>query len=487
MTDARNTQALRNFETARLLERRGQLAEAAERYDALGFPYEAGEAFARAGATEQAFDAWSRAPVTDPRYRATCVLAISTARRAGEVPFPLEHFLRSFVESDPTSVAERQSLAELAALYESLGRASSAVELLRRLVISDPSDQQAVTALRQIRGLPVVTVAFPVPGRPRAPAKAETPQAAPVVLVQAPQAALATPAPAVVGGLSGAPSLAHSAPSFATGDVVAERYQLGQLLGRGGMARVFQAHDLELSVDIALKLFLPSEDAGGLERFRRELRVTRNIIHPNVVRVFDIGVFLGQRYLTMELIKGEELGKLAQKPMLLQNLLLYLAQACRGLHAAHQLGVIHRDVKPANLMVTNQGVLKVMDFGVARDQQTGAELTTSGVFVGTAQYMAPEQIRDSRTLSPAADVYSLGVVAYRLLTGKLPFSNPDFVSLIMQHVEAVPPPIDVINPEIQPDLAAVVMRCLEKKPEDRWESAEALSRAFEDIRQSLTQ
>ncbi|MDP3236755.1 MAG: serine/threonine-protein kinase [Myxococcales bacterium] len=481
MSDERNGQARRDFEAARLLERRGQLKQAAERYDALGFPYEAGAAFAQSGALEQAFDAWSRAPVTDPRYRATCVQAIATAKRGGAVPYQLEHFLRSFMESEATGPAERQALRDLATVYETSGRTPSAVELLRRLVMSDPRDQQAASALRRLRGPPVLPKAPSVPPEP--PPVSASEQAAQTDRVTFPQPSLATPAPEAP--LAPAPALA-SPLVFATGDLVGERYRLGPLLGRGGMATVFKAHDEELSVDIALKIFLPSEDAGGLERFRRELRVTRNIVHPNVVRVFDIGVFRGQRFLTMELIEGQDLGNLIQTPMSLATRLLYLSQACRGLHAAHQHGVIHRDVKPANLMVTNDGVLKVMDFGVARDQHTREELTASGVFVGTAQYMPPEQIRDSRTLTPAADVYSLGVVAYRLLTGRLPFAHPDFVSLIMQHIEAAPPPIDVVNPEIPPDLASVVMRCLAKKPEERWESAEALAEAFDEVRHSLS-
>jgi serine/threonine-protein kinase len=219
-----------------------------------------------------------------------------------------------------------------------------------------------------------------------------------------------------------------------------------------------------------------------LARFRRELRFARSVIHPNVVRVFDIGVHEEQRYITMELLKGQELRSFFRGPMPIPQALGYLIQVCSGLQAAHEQGIVHRDVKPANLFVTDDGVVKLMDFGIARVEGAAMELTRTGTIAGTPGYMAPEQIRDSSKVTPAADIYSVGVVSYRALTGVMPFIHADTIPLLMMHLEQPPPPLREHNPFIPADLEQAVLRCLAKAPEDRWPSCAALAAELERLR-----
>jgi serine/threonine-protein kinase len=198
--------------------------------------------------------------------------------------------------------------------------------------------------------------------------------------------------------------------------------------------------------------------------------------------MFDIGIHEGRRYITMELLKGNELRHLLRKALPIDQALGYLIQACAGLQAAHDQGIVHRDVKPANLFVTDEGVVKVMDFGIARVEGAPRELTRTGIVAGTPGYMAPEQIRDSSKVTPATDIYSLGVVAYRALTGVMPFIHEDAIPLLMMHLEHRPPPLREHNPFIPAQLDQAILRCLAKSPGDRWPSCNALAAELERFR-----
>jgi serine/threonine-protein kinase len=245
------------------------------------------------------------------------------------------------------------------------------------------------------------------------------------------------------------------------------------------MAAVFRAHDLELGEPIALKVFATSvDDAQLLERFKQELRISRQLSHPNIIRVHDIGVWRGHRYISMELLVGADLRAQMPpgEPLAPARAVNYLVQACAGLQCAHDRGIIHRDIKPENFFVTRDGVLKVMDFGVAKAQSaTPQNLTVAGMIGGTPAYMAPEQINSFSAAIPASDLYSLGVVAYEMLTGMLPFNSPELMPLLVMHLSQPPPPPRTINPNLSPALESIILELLAKDPSKRPTSARELA------------
>jgi len=208
-------------------------------------------------------------------------------------------------------------------------------------------------------------------------------------------------------------------------------------------------------------------DREGLRRFRQELKLSRQLVHPNVIRVYDIGVHEARRYITMELLHGTSLQDLLGAPVDPALALCLLLQACEGVHLAHSQGVIHRDLKPDNLFVTSEGVVKVMDFGIAKCSHVRG-VTLAGTTAGTPEYMSPEQISDFSAVGPAADQYSLGVVAYELLTGVLPFEHTQLVKLFWMHLEHSPPPLRQHHPALSEELEAAVLRMLAKDPKDRY-------------------
>lgn len=243
------------------------------------------------------------------------------------------------------------------------------------------------------------------------------------------------------------------------------------------MAVVYRALDLELEEPVAIKLFLPaSEDPELLQRFRQELAVCRKISHPNVVRLFDIGTHESRRFISMELLSGSDLSGLleAGRPMKLRRAIRYLVQACAGLSAAHERGIVHRDIKPENFFVTNEDVLKVMDFGIAKRAESPG-LTRAGFIAGTPTHMAPEQIQDFGKVTHLADIYALGVVAYQLFTGTLPFESEDLVPLLMMQVNDAPPRPRSHNPDLPEELEELTLRLLSKDPAKRVQSCRDLS------------
>jgi CheY-like chemotaxis protein len=260
-----------------------------------------------------------------------------------------------------------------------------------------------------------------------------------------------------------------------TGEVFAGRYEVQGLIGRGGMGAVYRARDRELGEEIAIKTLRPelTTDPALVERFRSEIRLARHITHQNVVRTHDIGEVGGAYYLTMELVQGVTLRDLLDtRGHLGRDAVLAIAgQLASALGAAHAEGVIHRDIKAQNLLLDEAGVLKVMDFGIARLAEGSSGLTEAGMMIGTPAYMAPEQVM-GEAIDARADLYSAGVVLYECLTGRVPFTASTMVSLVARLLSDQPPPIEGADPAV----AALVMRLLAKKPEDRVASAEDLGR-----------
>ena len=256
------------------------------------------------------------------------------------------------------------------------------------------------------------------------------------------------------------------------GTILAERYRIVGLLGKGGMGEVYRADDLKLAQPVALK-FLPDHllsDAAALARFHREVRVARQVSHKNVCRVYDIGEIDGRHFLSMEFIRGEELSSLLRRiGRLPQDKALQLArQICAGLAAAHDLGFIHRDLKPANIMIDGDGNARVLDFGLGG---LAEELGEEEIRAGTPAYMSPEQI-EGKEQTVRSDIYSLGLVLYELFTGKRAFEAPSFNELIkLRRSDTMPTTPTSLVRDLDPLIEKVINRCLEKNPEHRPASA----------------
>lgn len=277
---------------------------------------------------------------------------------------------------------------------------------------------------------------------------------------------------------SGPPvSKAETGPlELAPGVIIADRYRLEKQIGTGGTAMVFRASDLELEEEVAIKVFtVVVDDPDLIRRFKQELSVTRQLSHPNIVRLHDIGTHRGFRFITMEILQGTDLASVLQKGQLpLAKSLEYLVQACSALQLAHERGVVHRDIKPENFFVTTQNVLKVMDFGIAKKSQS-QKLTQAGFIAGTPPYMSPEQISGFATVTHLADIYSLGIVAYEMFAGSLPFMHEEMMPLLLMHINEPPQPPMERNPKIPKALNELILRLLEKDPGQRVQSMKELS------------
>jgi HAMP domain-containing protein len=269
----------------------------------------------------------------------------------------------------------------------------------------------------------------------------------------------------------------------------AGRYDIEEVLGRGGMGVVYRARDSQLGEPVAIKLLRPelgSLDPTLLERFKQELRLARRITHRNVVRTFDLGEAEGVYYITMEYVHGTTLATLIRQSGRLDvpATLTIGKQLCRALEVAHEEGIIHRDIKPQNLLVDPAGFLKVMDFGIARlaerATEAGDRLTGVGMVVGTPQYMAPEQLF-GEPVDQRTDLYAAGAVLYECLTGRVVFYASGVAELAGIHLRSAAPDPRLINADIPPALSAIILRALERRPEERWASAAELLAALEQV------
>jgi eukaryotic-like serine/threonine-protein kinase len=262
------------------------------------------------------------------------------------------------------------------------------------------------------------------------------------------------------------------------------RYQVERELGVGGMAKVLLARDVELGREVAVKLLDErlAADESFRARFAREARVAAGLSHPNVVTVFDVGDADGRPFIVMELVTGRTLEeRLLQEGALSANDVLAIArQVCAGLEHAHANGLVHRDLKPGNLIEREDGTVKIADFGIARAVE-GTELTETGAIVGTAAYLAPEQA-EAGEVTPATDLFALGVVLYELLTGRQPW-KVDSLAALAGRREAPPPELPAGTP---PCLRTAIERCLQPDPEDRPSSAAEVARLLDDRDEDAT-
>jgi serine/threonine-protein kinase len=286
------------------------------------------------------------------------------------------------------------------------------------------------------------------------------------------------------------------------GTLVASRYELGELLGEGGMSAVFSAYDWHLRRSVAFKLLSPrlAHAHDIVARFVNEARTLARLDSANVVEVFDVGVTgepggIQLPFMVLELMKGELLRTLTETLAYDdERVVAWMLDACEGLAAAHAEGIIHRDLKPENLFVVAEPDgsehVKILDFGIARSLQGDSTLTLAGEGVGSPGYMSPEQLRDASSVDARSDVWSLGVVMYELFARELPFDAQSPLELCSNILNAPIPPLGELRPDLDPELAAIVDRCLERDRDRRWadvlELAEALSRFARPSRQLAT-
>jgi serine/threonine-protein kinase len=266
------------------------------------------------------------------------------------------------------------------------------------------------------------------------------------------------------------------------------RYRVGRKLGDGGMAVVHLGHDLLLGRDVAVKTLRPqfAADPSVRARFAREAHAAASLAHPNIIDVYDVGEDAGAPYIVMELVRGQSLREIiaAEAPFHPDDVAELLAQVAAALDYAHARGYVHRDVKPGNILVDEHGRVRVVDFGIAKGL-ADADLTAAGDGFGTAAYLSPEQA-EGLMATPASDVYSLGVVAFELLTGRLPFTAESPVGLAMRHLHDEPPAPSAVMAGVPPRVDAIVLRALAKDPTRRWPSAGAFARALADWRHTTT-
>ncbi len=269
-----------------------------------------------------------------------------------------------------------------------------------------------------------------------------------------------------------------------TDQLFADRYRLERRLGVGGMSTVQLAFDTRLERYVAVKLLAEhlAEDAGFVARFRREALAAARLVHPNVVQVFDFGLddASGRQFIVMEHVEGRSCAEILREHGHLdpESAVDILAQSCRGLDYAHRNGVVHRDVKPGNLLRSQDGVVKLADFGIAKASEQ-SDITRVGSVLGTAAYLAPEQAR-GETAGPPADFYALGVVAYQLLTGRLPYESPSLTELARLQDSGPPERIERLNPAVQPELSDAVLRALHREPAGRYADGPEMERALRE-------
>jgi len=273
-----------------------------------------------------------------------------------------------------------------------------------------------------------------------------------------------------------AETMERAAPgALAFGEDFGPRYRVEALLGTGGMGKVYKARDKELDRTVALKILRPDvvEDPLALQRFKQELQLASRITHPNILRIHDLGECRGMKFISMQYVEGGDLYQILKKDgaLPLARALPIMMQLCEALQAAQAANVVHRDLKPQNILIGANDQAFISDFGLATSiESSAAGMTRTGAILGTPKYMSPEQVQ-GKPVDQRTDIYSLGLIFYEILTGVLPFSGDSTYQLMYQRVHELPGRPELVNPDIPPYLSAIVLRCIERDPELRYQNA----------------
>jgi tetratricopeptide (TPR) repeat protein len=505
--------ALKRYsDAARLLRQLGRTAEAADMYAEGGMAYEAAACYLEVEDTGKGLDNLVRVSRNDPRYRKAAQHAARLGVNLNVLSFELENFLAELIRTGPKDAQEEETFLRLSTLYEKQNLLENAKETLTKILKRDPAHKEASKRLEKLerssRASPAVYEKIKEQDESFMGAKKKASNKPPGQLREMPPLPDLPPVPNITGlTVKESPTKDAVASTMATvyspthpevgtpqreeetfevGRTIQNRYRLDEEIGRGGMAVVFRAHDNELEEDIAIKLFLqqildPRVQEESIARFKQELKLSRQLTHQNIIRLYDIGLLKGHRYITMELLEGSDLESMLGRPLDFALGLGYLVQAAAGLQAAHDKGVVHRDIKPENLFITTGHLVKVMDFGIAKNTYKQG-LTMEGMTAGTPQYMAPEQISAFSEVTASADLYSLGLVAYKMFTGTLPFDHDELGKLMMMQLNETPAPPRDHNPDIPEELERIILKLLEKDPNRRFTSARELAGHLQKLR-----
>ena len=271
------------------------------------------------------------------------------------------------------------------------------------------------------------------------------------------------------------------------GTIFASRYEIIEELGKGGMGKVYRVEDKKIKEEVALKLIKPeiASDKKTIERFSNELKMALKISHRNVCRMYDLGEEKGAHYITMEYVPGEDLKSFIRRaaPVSIGKSISIAKQVCEGMAEAHRLGVVHRDLKPQNIMVDEEGNARIMDFGIARSVK-GKGITGAGVMIGTPEYMSPEQV-EGKESDQRSDIYSLGVILYEMVTGRVPFEGETPLGIAMKHKAEMPKDPRELNDQIPVQFSQVILRCLEKEKQKRFHNAVEVGSELDKIEKGI--
>ncbi len=445
----------RVLDAARLARGLNRKVEAAQLFVEAGEPFEAAVAYRESGQASRALSAALLVRPADPCYSAAARLAIELAAALRLVRNDVDEFLAPYLELTPGSHEDLDAFFLLAQLYELHEYTNLAASLYRRVAAIDPRHPASVE-LERIERFSAHNATTEV-----------------LVSLEDVRAIRQL----VHGGK------AQITTRLAPGATIAGRYRIEQLVGTGSTATVFRAYDLQLHEHVALKAYDPvSKDAHQEARFRREVSLARRLSHPSIVRLYDILEHEGRRFITMELLDGQDLRTfIEERDVSIEQKRALLLEACAGLGFAHENHVIHRDIKPENLFVTSGLTLKVADFGIAKGYGD-ASITMTGSMGGTPYYMSPEQITDFRSVDYRTDLYALGVVAYELFTGKVPFHADGLTQLLLMHLESKPASMRSIDSSLPQALDDIVLKLLEKAPEARPRSCKEVAAVLAALR-----